>query len=254
MSTNSNFKKDKCWSCEYYCGKREYKKGVFLGDSVYTDGSGTCGCKRSEKYGKTVTEDRWCSRYQKWGVLQSALAIEEQKRESQRIENEQRREMQRIQDENDRQRREIDRERRRLAEEREQLEREEKLSEMTPEEREEFLRKENEAKEAERAARLLREKESAISRKKNEIAQCKKTPVKPLIVGAVISLIAFLLGWIPYWYFDSALKDVINEILECEKKGYDPNGSYVQMLYHNGLALKEARNNSVWVPIVFILR
>ena len=41
MSTNSNFKQNKCWSCEFFSGKREYKKGWF-GDSVETDDLGTC--------------------------------------------------------------------------------------------------------------------------------------------------------------------------------------------------------------------
>ena len=122
MSVNSNFKKNKCWSCEYYCGKREYKRGAFLGDSVYTDGKGTCSNTRSEKSGRDVYEDGWCSRYQKWGVLQSALAIEEQKRESQRIEYEQRREKQHIQDENNRREREMEREKIRLEEERKRIE------------------------------------------------------------------------------------------------------------------------------------
>ena len=80
-STNSNFKKDKCWPCEYFCGKRDYKRDAFLVDSVYTDGKGTCSNKRSDKYNREVYEDGCCSRYQKWGVLQSALAVEAQKRE-----------------------------------------------------------------------------------------------------------------------------------------------------------------------------
>lgn len=104
MSVNSNFKKDKCWSCEYYCGKREYKKGIFLGDSVYTDNRGKCSNKRSNKNNTDVSDEGWCSKYQKWGVLQSALAAEAERKESQRIQNEQRREAQRVQEENNRQR------------------------------------------------------------------------------------------------------------------------------------------------------
>lgn len=132
MSTNSNFKKDKCWSCEYYCGKRDYKRGVFLGDSVYTDGKGTCSNKRSDKYNHEVYENEWCWKYQKWGVLQSALTMEEQKREAQRLKNEQRREMQRIQEENDRRERKMECERRRLEEERKRLEYERWFASLSP--------------------------------------------------------------------------------------------------------------------------
>ena len=88
-----DFKKDKCWSCEYFCGKRDYKRGAFLGDSVSTEGRGTCSNKRSSNYNKSINDEGWCSKYQKWGVLLSALAMEEQKREAQRFENEQRREI-----------------------------------------------------------------------------------------------------------------------------------------------------------------
>lgn len=76
MSTNFDFNKNKCWSCEYFCGKRQYKKGLLLGDSVETESSGTCSNKRSNYYNKKIGEKDWCSKYQKWGVLQSALERE----------------------------------------------------------------------------------------------------------------------------------------------------------------------------------
>ena len=142
MSINRNFKKDKCWSCEYFCGKRDYKRGAFLGDSVSTEGRGTCSNKRSSNYNKSINDEGWCSKYQKWGVLLSALAMEEQKREAQRFENEQRREIARMEAENERQRREMERERQRMEDERKLLERERMLASMSPEERERFLRKE----------------------------------------------------------------------------------------------------------------
>lgn len=143
MSINSNFKANKCWSCEYYSGKREYKKGAFLGDSVVTDGRGKCCCKRSPYNEKQVSDSGWCSKYQKWGRIESALALEEQKRESKRIENEQRVQARKIQEANDNQLREIERENRRL-------ERERYLSSLSPEEREELRKKEQEEAEAEK--------------------------------------------------------------------------------------------------------
>lgn len=56
---------------------------------MYTDGKGTCSNKRSDKYNHEVYENGWCWKYQKWGVLQSALTMEEHKREAQRLENDQ---------------------------------------------------------------------------------------------------------------------------------------------------------------------
>lgn len=190
MSTNSNFKKNKCWSCEFYCGKREYKRNFFLGDSVYTDGRGTCSNKRSEKSGKEVYEDGWCSRYQKWGVLQSAIAIKEQKLASQRIEAEQRQEMQRVQDENERCEREIENERRRLEQEREQLEYERWYSTLSPEDREaedariieEKRRTQERIEEVRRS--IENRKQEAIKAAKIRKAKTKKTFI---IVGIVVA-------------------------------------------------------------------
>ena len=87
MSYHSNFRQDKCWSCEFFSGQREYKHGL-LGDSVHTSDKGICKCDRSKQRDKPVYEHEWCSRYQKWGVLQSTLA---QKKAEQEISEMQRR-------------------------------------------------------------------------------------------------------------------------------------------------------------------
>ena len=87
MSYHSNFRQDKCWSCEFFSGQREYKHGL-LGDSVHTSDKGICKCDRSKQRDKPVYEHGWCSRYQKWGVLQSTLA---QKQAEQEISEMQRR-------------------------------------------------------------------------------------------------------------------------------------------------------------------
>lgn len=175
MSTNSNFKKDKCWSCEYFCGKRDYKRGAFLGDSVSTEGRGTCSNKRSSNYNKSINDEGWCSKYQKWSVLLSALAMEEQKREAQRFENEQRREIARMEAENERQRREMERERRRMEDERKLLERERMLASMSPEERERFLRKEKDEAESRAALEKQLELERAEKNRLRTIENNKKT-------------------------------------------------------------------------------
>ena len=191
MSVNSNFKKDKCWSCEFYCGKREYNKGVFLGDSVYTDGKGTCSNKRSDKNGSEVYEDGWCSRYQKWGVLQSALAVEAQKRESERIEAEQRREMRRIQEENERREQEIECERRRLEEERIRLEYGCWYNSLSPEEKaaEDARIEEVKRREVERIAELRRKEEERRT-EEARLAKIRKAKMKKgLTIGGIIATV-----------------------------------------------------------------
>lgn len=204
MSSNSNFKKDKCWSCEYFCGKREFKRGIFGGNYVSTDERGTCSNKASRDYNRRISENGWCSRYQKWGVLQSALAAEEQKREIQRFEEEQRKETQRLQEESERREREIKLERMRLEEERRKLEHERWYASLTPEEKakEDARTAEIDKREAEEFARIEREVENErIEAEKHKaeaerlLAEKNKRKKKSRIIGiTLVILVGVVVG------------------------------------------------------------
>ena len=78
MPVHSNFQKDRCGSGEFFSGQRKYKTGIVFGDSVETEEKGTCSNQRSSYCGKAVRDNDWCGKYQKWGVLQSALALQQQ--------------------------------------------------------------------------------------------------------------------------------------------------------------------------------
>ena len=227
MSVNSNFKKDKCWSCEFFSGKREYKKGLLLGESVYTDGRGKCTNKRSSEFNRDVDENRWCSKYQKWGVLQSALAIEEQKKETQRVMNE-------------------------LKKQQEQIRMSsysEPARELTAAERVEIERD----RELRRIKLALGEKERLAREERGRINRINRFPVVAGIIGGVITLFAFLLGWIPYWYWDIQRKNQLFAIQELEELGHDPNEAIVQEFFQDGMHAKEMRNSVVWIPFVLLV-
>ena len=189
MSTNSNFKQNKCWSCEFFSGKREYKKGWF-GDSVETDGGGICTNQSSFFHNnKKVREDDWCSCYQKWGVLQSAIAREEDKRIQEQAEREQRLFYEQQERENQRQQEALRAERFRLEEERKRLEYERWYNALTPEKRkQEDDRKEQERLKAEEL-RKQREEENRIKREKEEKQQ--KLNKKFQLIWAVLGLALF---------------------------------------------------------------
>ena len=227
MSVNSNFRKDKCWSCEFFSGKREYKRGLLLGDSIYTDGRGKCTNKRSSEFNRDVDENRWCSKYQKWGVLQSVLAIEEQKKETQRVMNELRK-----QEQESRMSSYSEPERELTPAERAEIERDRELRR---------IRAEQEEKE-----RLEREKQAKIN-------AIRRSPIVSGIVGGVVTLMAFLIGWTPYWYWDSRLKSIREMILFLKDAGHDPNEAIVIELYQDGLHAKEMRNSVVWIPFVLLV-
>lgn len=209
MSVNSNFRKNKCWSCEFFCGRREYKNGLFS-PYVSTDSFGICGCNRGPDSKKRVNEDHWCSKYQKWGVLEAYLANEKYK-EQQRLEE------RRIQEERrkaieaqERQERQLRAERERLRKERERLEHEKYLASLSPEERAkaeaEDARKIEEAKAKAEAAiaysRALQErkkKAEELEAKKKRCKSLKRQPVVWGVIVAVIALLAFFFSWIPHW-------------------------------------------------------
>lgn len=172
MGFHSNNRQEKCWSCEFFCGERKHKEGLFLGDSTETSSNGTCTCKRSSNCNKTVSESGWCSKYQKWGVLASYIAkkeneeqLKKQQVENERIERQMRYEQERTEAEFRRERERIESERRALEEERKKLEYERWYNSLSPEDKAiEDKRIEDEkrrlAKEAEeRRIRQLREEE-----------------------------------------------------------------------------------------------
>lgn len=189
MSTNSNFKQNKCWSCEFFSGKREYKKGWF-GDSVETDDLGTCTNQKNFLHkNQTVLSSGWCSCYQKWGVLQSAIVREEDKRIQEQAEREQRQFYEQQERENQRQQELLRAERFRLEEERKRLEYERWYNSLSPEEK----RREDERKEQERIKaeelRKQREEENKIKKEKEEKQQ--KLNKKVQLIWALVGLALF---------------------------------------------------------------
>ena len=79
MSSHFDFNSNKCWSCEFFSGKRDYANGLFS-NHVETDSCGVCNNKNSRHTGKKVSEDDYCSNYCKWALLQKILAEQEHKR------------------------------------------------------------------------------------------------------------------------------------------------------------------------------
>lgn len=195
MSTNSNFKKDKCWSCEYFCGKREYKKG-WLGDFVETADWGVCANQKNylNRNQKVQSDYGWCNYYQKWSVLQSAIAMQEQKKAQERAEREQKQAFERQERENQRQQELLRAERHRLEEERKRLEYERWYNSLSPEEK----RREDERKEQERLKeeelRKQQEEEDRKQQEENRILEKKKKQKRLCIAVGSLILFALLLS------------------------------------------------------------
>lgn len=202
MSYHSNNRQEKCWSCEFFSGERKYKDG-FLGASTQTSTNGTCSCKRSSHFNKSVSEGGWCSKYQKWGVIASAIAKKEndellrkQKEENQRYE----REMQEEQRRAERERRELERERLALEQERKRLEYERWYASLSPDEKaredlriqEEKMREAREAEER-RIRREQEEKEREAQRLIDEENDKKRKKKNLIIILSLIGVVILLI-------------------------------------------------------------
>ena len=178
MGYHNNNNKEECWSCEFFCGERKHKNGFILGDSTETSATGTCSCKESSYYNKSIKEADWCSKYQKWGVLASIISKKEAEDQIKNLRLKQ--EYERLA---------LERERLALEQERKRLEYERWYSSLSLEEREKEDRivEEN---------RRRAEKDAEEQRRRKEIEEKKrlkkKAVKKVLIIIALIAIIAII--------------------------------------------------------------
>ena len=114
-------------------------------------------------------------------------------------------------------------------------------------------------KEENEAQRRLYEKEFIEKQKQKEIAikeakvrKIKRFPITAGIVGGVITLIAFLSGWIPYWYWDYQRSICKSNLETMFSLGHTMSEPYMQQLYSEGLHAKEMRDSVVWIPFAIL--
>jgi len=112
-------------------------------------------------------------------------------------------------------------------------------------------------KEENEAQRRLYEKEFIENQKQKELAikeakirRIERSPIIAGIVGGVITLIAFLLGWIPFWYWDYQRSICKSNLETMFSLGHTMSEPYMQQLYSEGLHVKEMRDSVIWIPFV----
>lgn len=188
MSYHNDDNQEKCWLCEFFCGERKRKSGIFLGNSTETSKTGTCSCRNSSHFNKTVFDTNWCSKYQKWGVIASSIAEKEsqERLRKQQLENAKyEQQLKAEQERAEKKRRELERERRALEYQRwySSLSLEDKEKEkarLTREAEENRIRYEQEKREKEEQRRLKAELDKR--KRKNKI-----------IIGACLGIIFVLI-------------------------------------------------------------
>ena len=224
MSYHSNFDKNKCWSCEFFSAHRKLETGIFFGDSVNCDFIGKCVNSYSTNFNHDVREDDWCSKYQKWGVLQSKIEMKKQKAEAERIIRE-------------------------IQKEKEKAEAATHVPKpLTQEEKRELeinrIKREKEYKEW--------QKQNRIAEQQKKIEKIKKSPIIAGISSGILFAIAFLLGWIPYWYWDFRRESFKRIVEDLYAKGRTIEDPFTYEMYLEGLHAKEMRNSVIWIPLVIL--
>ena len=99
---------------------------------------------------------------------------------------------------------------------------------------------------------IEKQKQKELAIKEAKIRKIKRFPITAGIVGGVITLIAFLLGWIPYWYWDYQRSICKSNLETMFNLGHTMSEPYLQQLYSEGLRAKEMRNSVIWIPFVIL--
>lgn len=185
MSSHTNFKSEKCWSCAFYAGRRKISK--FLGPSIDTDERGQCTCNKCPNSGKIVSENNYCSKWQIDSMTNQCQIEQANKKAAQTAQREADRAQRRIEEHN----REVERER---EEERRYKEREEEArkyqdwyNSLSPEEK--AAEDAKNAEERRLAEERIRKFQKEL-KEKNRIALLQQKKRKKILLISFISLVA----------------------------------------------------------------
>ena len=117
--------------------------------------------------------------------------------------------------------------------------------------------KERAYREAERRAKELEykklEKERKIESKKKEIKKIQSAPTRNGIIASILSLVAFLLGWIPHWVALAKVKATQNQLQMWVDLGHSKTDSYGQELLADIDKYSKEANSVIWIPFAILV-
>ena len=91
-----------------------------------------------------------------------------------------------------------------------------------------------------------------INKQERYIKHLPNSWIKTIIIGAILSLMAFLLGWTPYWAFkgfESASRMSLNDWIEL---GHSETDSFAIELKENATRYAETADTLIWIPFVVL--
>lgn len=95
-------------------------------------------------------------------------------------------------------------------------------------------------------------RQKAISAQKDKINLINKSPTIVGVISGILTSIAFLVGWIPYWYWDfrrESFRRIVEDLYAKDKTLEDP---FAQEMFLEGVHAKEMRNSVIWIPFVIL--
>ena len=104
-----------------------------------------------------------------------------------------------------------------------------------------------------READKLLNKQSQIEAKQKEIEKIRKSPIKTIIIGGIITAASFLLAWIPYWCFkaiEAWERGMLNDWIEMGHSESDETGQEIVANIEKFSSLAKA---TIWIPIAVLL-
>jgi len=99
---------------------------------------------------------------------------------------------------------------------------------------------------------IEKQKQKELTIKEAKIRRINRSPITAGIVGGIITLIAFLLGWIPYWYWNYQRSIYKSNLETMYSLGHTMSEQYMQELYLEGLHAKEMKDSVIWIPLVIL--
>ena len=112
-------------------------------------------------------------------------------------------------------------------------------------------------REAMRLAREIeyknREKERKINDKQKEIKKIQSAPIKNGIIVSVLSLVGFLLGWIPHWVALAKAKASQNQLQMWIDLGHSKSDPFAKELIADIDKYTKQANSVIWIPFVLLL-
>ena len=126
------------------------------------------------------------------------------------------------------------------------------IKEEEEEETEEVKKQRRElVKRKEELYKQIQEKE-AIQKQGKKVKRIYKSVQTAIVLSILFSLLAFLFGWIPYWFWDRKRSQSEWAIQQMYEFGHDDNNKYVQEFYADRAHEIEMRDSVLWIPFVVL--